>query len=257
MKLIQVNAWLGRISGPLARLVKQEQPDLVCMQEALRTTHPVLHGFADQINFIDDIKVAGNFLHEFFAPNWGFNFGSVKVDEGLTILSKHPLQNEQAFHAHQHYHLRKDRSDSLNNSRNWQACSVNLPNGKRLSLANYQGYLDGEKGVGTEVTIETMRKVCDKVAALPPPCIFCGDFNVWPGTPALRVLDSLGLRNLTVENHIPTTLSSAHRAPDEDRARATCDYILVSPEIQIEDFRISEEIVSDHKALIVEFEVPS
>ncbi len=87
------------------------------------------------------------------------------------------------------------------------------------------------------------------------PLIFCGDLNVKPSSPSLKPLNSLGLRNLTTEHHVSTTLSAVHRAPEADRLSVAVDYIFVSPEIKVQNFQVSEELLSDHKALILEFEV--
>jgi endonuclease/exonuclease/phosphatase family metal-dependent hydrolase len=254
MKLIQINAWLGRLNGPLVRFIETEQPDIICMQEAFRPNEGGMPGFADQYNFLNQVVSKGGFTYQSFADNWGFTMTDQVIVEGNVILSKFPVSDEQSFHTHQEYHVRQKASDARPNTRVWQACTVTLPDGRKLSIANYHGYLDGPHDFGTEVTVETMKKAKTGVAALGKPVIFCGDFNAWPSSPAIKLLDDLGLRNLTIENGVKTTISEAHQAPTEDRARATCDYILVSPEIQVKSFKVADEVVSDHKALVLEFD---
>jgi exonuclease III len=33
MKLVQVNVWMGRLTPTLIKFIKDEQPDIICMQE--------------------------------------------------------------------------------------------------------------------------------------------------------------------------------------------------------------------------------
>jgi endonuclease/exonuclease/phosphatase family metal-dependent hydrolase len=253
MKIIQLNAWLGRLNGPLARFIEAEKPDIICMQEVIKPVDANAQFMDDQFGFLEEVKQAGKFEYEIFAPNWGFVFGGVILDEGSAILSHFPISNDQNKHTNGEYYVCDNNTSYRKNTRNYQTCSVELPNGQKISLVNYQGYLDGPKETGTEMTISTLQKVSDAAGKLPRPLILCGDFNAWPSSPALRVFDSLQLTNHTIEHNITGTLSSAHRAPDNDRALATCDYILTSPEIIINNFKVSDVIVSDHKALILEF----
>lgn len=255
MKIIQINGWLGRLNGPLARFIAEQQADIVCLQEALKPKGADNTLFSDQYGYLEEVKAAGSYEHAYFAPSWGFPLGDAVVDIGTAVLSRFPITNEHAVHTYREYHVKGGPDPDKTNCRTIQTCIIELPGGKQLGIANYQGHLENPKGMGNEITIETMKIARDEAAKLPRPLIFCGDFNVWPGSPALAVLDDLKLRNLTIENKIQSTLSPAHRAPLEDRQRAACDYILASPEIEVKSFVVSEEVVSDHKALILEFDL--
>jgi endonuclease/exonuclease/phosphatase family metal-dependent hydrolase len=48
-------------------------------------------------------------------------------------------------------------------------------------------------------------------------------------------------------------LSSVHRA--DIRNKVACDYVFTSTDIKIINFGVSDTLVSDHKALILEFEI--
>lgn len=255
MKLIQVNAWLGRLNAPLARFIRAQQPDIVCMQETFAPNPEVIKAFANQYNFVNEIVEAGHFSHKFFTPAWGFTMGGTVINVGNLILSKYPLDNRRSFHTYNHYYVRRQSSDALPNTRVWHACTVQLPKDKTLSIANYQGYLAGANAKGDNTTVQTMQKVRGVLASLARPLIFSGDLNVSTDSPALDTLSDLGLKNLTLAYKVTTTLSSAHRAPDKDRSSVACDYIFVSNEVRVLDFRVSDELVSDHKALILEFDI--
>lgn len=83
------------------------------------------------------------------------------------------------------------------------------------------------------------------------PLILCGDLNVNPTSATLRDLDSLNLKNLTVDFGLTTTLSSAHRLNRD----LVSDYILVSPTLAVASFYMPEMMVSDHNALVVMIDV--
>jgi endonuclease/exonuclease/phosphatase family metal-dependent hydrolase len=255
LKIVQINAWLGRLNGPLVRFVAQQSPDILCLQEVLLPAAEDLPPFHDQYGFVEEIQNAANLDNLFFTPAWGFTMSSVKIDVGLAILARHPILNKEQLHISNQYYVTEKVGDYQRNTRAFQSASIELGNGKIISIANYQGYLAGAHASGDETSELLMKKVEESVSDLQPPLIFCGDFNVSPATPTMRVLDSLGLRNLVVENGVSTTLNQAHRAPKSDRNSVVCDYILTSPDIKIKEFTVSEEVVSDHKALILEFEI--
>ena len=254
MKIIQLNAWLGRVNGPLVRFLQQESADIVCLQEAYMPNKNMLSAFADQYNFLDQIRATGLYPYEHFAKNWAVPVGGALMQEGDMILSKYPISCAQQQHISGHYHERHTAADTIANTRVWQACQIAI-NGKQLSVANHQAYITGTDSMGDATTATKMEKVAQLINTLPRPLIFCGDLNINPKSPALKMLDQCGLRNLTVEHKLPTTLSSLHRAPLPDRNQVACDYILTSPDIVVKSFYASDELVSDHKALILNFEL--
>lgn len=256
MKIIQLNAWLGRLSGPLARFIAEEQPDIICLQEVFQNKYPDKHlVLSDQFGFYEELKQASGLKYDFFAPNWGFKLAGTVLDEGNAIISRFPISQEVAEHTHGEYYTLDENTAYRKNTRVYQTCQLELPDGNKLSLLNYQGYLDGPHDTGTEMTVQTMRKIYDAAEKLPSPKMLAGDFNAWPESPPIKLMNDLGLENLTVSHKLSRTLSEAHRAPESDRARAVCDYIFTTPEIKVKSFKASEKIVSDHLALILEFDI--
>jgi endonuclease/exonuclease/phosphatase family metal-dependent hydrolase len=77
--------------------------------------------------------------------------------------------------------------------------------------------------------------------------ILCGDFNMTPDTGGIRSI-SKKLRNLITENIVQTTGNSCFSKRDE-----RVDYIFISKNISLLNFEVLEDVVSDHKALSVEF----
>ncbi len=254
MKLIQINGWLGRLNGPLERFLLDQKPDFICIQEAFdpESNAPT---FKDQFMYVSEIIKQGNFEHYSFAPAWGFEMIGTKIDTGNIIISKYPLSDLIKIHTNNNYNFRKEISNSQPNTRVWQACTAEIGNGKKLSISTHQGYLPRlhHEKEDNDITVASMQKAVEGLNKLEHPIIFCGDLNSHPATPPIKLVEDTGLINLTTKFGVKTTLSPAHRAPKHERGSVVCDFVFVSNDIKVEKFSVSEEVVSDHKALILEF----
>jgi endonuclease/exonuclease/phosphatase family metal-dependent hydrolase len=87
------------------------------------------------------------------------------------------------------------------------------------------------------------------------PFIFSGDFNLTPEQPVIQKLDKLA-RNLTAENKITNTLNPKnHRAKILFPKGLAVDYIFISKDLQVKNFAVVDEGLSDHFGLTVEIEI--
>lgn len=255
MRVICVNGWLGRLNSPLANFVKQEKPDIVCLQEAFAPKTKSPYNFHDQYAYIDELIKVGSFKYWLFSPSWAFEMGGAIIQVGNIILSKHPLLHSTELHAYGKYSIKDSDDNQRTNIRVLQTCRVELPGDKKLSLANYQGYLPGADPIGNEISVSTIQKVAGSVRQLLTPLIFCADLNITKESPAFGPIKQLNLRNLIDENNIKTTLSPVHRAPKKDRDSVACDFIFISADVKVNNFQVPETIVSDHKPMILDFDI--
>lgn len=84
--------------------------------------------------------------------------------------------------------------------------------------------------------------------------VLCGDFNLLPQTKSIAMLEGR-MRNLIKEYNIKTTrskLNPYHGTPTEQHF---ADYVFVSEDIKVLDFKVPEAEVSDHLPMILEFEI--
>ena len=79
--------------------------------------------------------------------------------------------------------------------------------------------------------------------------VLCGDFNVDPDTKSMEILET-SMKNLVKEYKVTTTRSPLYKK----EGAPICDYILVSPDIQVKKFEAIQDAVSDHLPLCLEFE---
>jgi endonuclease/exonuclease/phosphatase family metal-dependent hydrolase len=249
LKIIQVNGWLGYLIHPLLQFIESEQPDIICMQEVLSSDFniPLFNNF----QLLQHTAKAGMFNDYFFSPTHTFESMKTKIDLGNAIFSKYPITNKQTVFINGEYNRDDSVHDFKYNIRNLQICEINLDS-KKLHIANHHGFHDLNH-LGNGQTVECIDKVASSLKSLGSPIVFCGDLNITTDSPAFAPLDNLGYKNLTKESNIKTTLSSVHRA--DIRNKVACDYVFTSTDIKIINFGVSDTLVSDHKALILEFEI--
>lgn len=253
MKIIQLNTEFGYRLPAILSLIKDEQPDILCCQEAFSAKAAIpLSPIADSFQTLQKIMESGVFNHYFFAPTWGTQIMDTTAEIGNAIFSKLPLADQRTIFASKEYISFQKADDYVSNIRNLQICSVKI-NNHHLNIANHQGFLVKDSAVGGEETVIYTQKVADSLQPYTNSLIFCGDLNIVKESLGFAPIASLGLRNLTAENGIKTTLSEAHRALNKDSV--ACDYIFCSNNIEVKKFSVSDKIVSDHKALILEFDV--
>ncbi|QQS18882.1 hypothetical protein IPL68_02370 [Candidatus Saccharibacteria bacterium] len=94
-----------------------------------------------------------------------------------------------------------------------------------------------------------MKIIADKIKQLDGKIVFVGDLNVDPGTPALQLFDGW-LEGLTANHGITNTLSQLAKVQE-----VACDHIFVNTHVRVQDFRVLDDLVSDHKALLLEFDL--
>ncbi len=75
-----------------------------------------------------------------------------------------------------------------------------------------------------------------------------GDLNLELNTKSLAILEE-GMRNLIKENSIVSTRSRYHKGPNK-----FADYAIVSNDVQVVHFGVLQDQVSDHLALLLQFD---
>lgn len=245
-KIVQINVWEGRHLASLLQFLAEENPDVLCAQEVV--TAP--DGMEIATNHEVHKLLYSLFAYQYFSPTVVYNLDGDMVTMGNAIYSVWPIENAQTVFTYgQGVHVETvDEFDY--NIRNIQVCQLRVEPNKMITIANYHGYHEPNSH-GSDKSVQTMQRAADVLQDVSGPMIVCGDFNVNPQSPAMRPFDSLKLRNLTVESGLKTTLSRASHV----RVPVICDYILTSEDIVVNDFTVSDKLVSDHKAQILTFSV--
>lgn len=246
MKIIQLNIWQGKFEKLLIEFLSAEKPDFICMQEVNDLKgRPGYQFFAT----LDDIKEGTGLRYAFMSPTYSSRYQERELEYGNAMLSRLPFKSTDTVFTHgkygRNYDVELDDSD-MNNNRNLQVASVEV-NGKRLNILNHHGYwIYGTKD-GNDKTLRSMEVIADSVRKLERPVILCGDFNLAPKSKSLALINK-ELSNLSAKNGLKSTVQHRFNVVNE-----VIDYIFVNDQVKVRSFKMPDELVSDHKALIMEF----
>jgi hypothetical protein len=80
--------------------------------------------------------------------------------------------------------------------------------------------------------------------------ILTGDLNLLPDTKSIKTIEQFGLRNLIKEHNITSTRTSLYKGELRH-----ADYVFVSKNVQVNEFKVLPEVVSDHAPLHLNFSI--
>lgn len=241
MKILQLNIWGGRLGKQIVDLLNRERADVVCLQEVIEVPGSESFLFEN----LDEIRHKADYAHCFFHPQFGYKLMNRRAKSGLAILSNIPFAETDAIFTRLAYVDDFDVLDTDYNVRSLQRATIPW-NGTMLHVLNHHGHHIPDHKNGDDETMRQCGMIVDYIKKLDGPVVLCGDFNLAPESESLRQVNDV-LVNLAKERGILTT-----RTPLTHKTEV-CDYIFTSPEIEIAEFQVLDDIASDHKALTVSF----
>ena len=247
MKILQINAWSGRLKDGLTSYIKRENPDIICMQEAVWCDNPQADEYVRQNgDTVYKIMEDCGYKYASFASNWGLEMfgGEFITENGIAIISRIPIISEEKKLVYGEYEVYNSLKNipTLPGEHGYNAQKVVLENG--LVVVNYHGYWQKDP-MGNETSVECMKRVADMIRDEKRPVVMCGDLNLTYKAPAMRELDFL--TDLTAENGVITTLRNLRFVAEVD-----CDHILINNLVKGSDYRVHDDMVSDHLTLTAE-----
>jgi endonuclease/exonuclease/phosphatase family metal-dependent hydrolase len=256
MKLITLNTWGGR-AGKEEQLEffrrNKENIDVFCLQEMWKGPNKHLEK--------DSTKSAQDMNHD--------NILVYGVDEISSICSKHtsrfhpqylnyyglmllvkdiyPILEEGDVFVHK-YHGFEPIGDVGHHARNIQYVKTQI-NESEVTVINFHGLWNGKGKLDSKDRITQSNNITNFIKKLDGKIVFCGDFNLHPETESIAILEKIGLRNLIKDYDIKSTRTS-HYTKDEKFA----DYVFVSDNVKVNEFKVLPDEISDHAALYLDFE---
>lgn len=249
LEIITLNTWGGRVGDKLIQFFKDnKETDIFCLQEIFNGGGSDKAELAEMVEgkdyeLLDKItKVLPNHT-VYFRPH-------LKDYYGLAMLIKRDIEvvTEGEEYVYQHKGFIPDGNVGFH-ARNIQFATLKV-NGKCLTVINFHGLWNGAGKTDTPDRIEQSRNIVKFIEGLDNDFILCGDFNLLPDTQAIKVIETLPVRNLIIENNIISTRSSLYTKLDK-----FADYFFVSKSIKINSFEVMPEEVSDHLALRVKIAI--
>jgi endonuclease/exonuclease/phosphatase family metal-dependent hydrolase len=253
MKIISLNTWGGRAGKEgLPSFFKEcgDDTDIFCLQEIWSAPYSHLEGYKAGGKEIDHSEIMVHGLQEisevlagfvpYFRPHYGDHYGLLMlVRKNIEVK----IEGEIFVHKHKGY---MPAGDIGNHARNIQFITTEF-NGLPLTIINFHGLWNGQ-GKGDSVDrLNQSKKIKEFIETLRGNVVMCGDFNLLPNTESIQILEDIGLKNLIKEAGVTSTRTS-HYTKSEKFA----DYAFVSKALEVKDFKVLSEEVSDHSPLNLE-----
>ncbi|HEX6462342.1 MAG TPA: endonuclease/exonuclease/phosphatase family protein [Candidatus Saccharimonadales bacterium] len=243
MKLMTLNAWQGRLERVLLKHLEQQNLDFACMQEVVDYEGKT----GGLISSYSKIGASLRLDQHFFSPLNTLKFGNRSITFGNIIYSNLPFEQSETIFTRGQYKDDFDFDVDDYNIRALQHTAVKVGD-KKLHILNHHGHhIDAHK-LGDEETMRQTALIIEYIKQLDGAVILCGDFNLSPESESIKLFDSI-LQNLSVAYALETTRSLL------TYKKEVCDYIFVNNDVDVKGFSMDETIISDHNALILDFEI--
>jgi endonuclease/exonuclease/phosphatase family metal-dependent hydrolase len=243
MKLIQLNAWGGKLGGQIIKLLQDEKPDIVCLQEIMSLEG----GETGFFTRIEDIEKVYSFADVFLSPVFSLKFMQRKAHFGNAIMSQVKFQSKKVVFTNLTHKDNFDFDNDDYNVRNLQHVDVEV-DGRLFNILNHHGHHIPEHKNGDAETMRQMKIIRGYLDELTGPIILTGDFNLSPKSSSLELINRR-LINLSLKFNLKTTRNVLTHKTE------VCDYVFVSRDIKVKKFYLSDMLASDHAALVLEFDI--
>lgn len=249
MKLISLNVWGGKVYDPLEAFIRAQvsDTDIFCFQEVLFGDAPSftpMHKARENIFAEIASWLPGFISYRHFSPSVHFQTEEISFGAGQAIFVKSPL--EASANGGFLCYAGEPPTDTIQGGKltgNCQWVEVGP-----FVIANLHGlWQEGTGKADTPERLAQSRIVREFLDGRNGKKILCGDFNLLPNGKSMEILAE-GMRDLIKENGITSTRSSLYK-----KEVRFADYALVSPEVEVIDFKVLPDEVSDHLPLSLEF----
>ena len=245
MKLITLNSWGGRKKKEIGEFVERHQDtDIFCFQEMYHEAEGketlFLDTTPDLLAYLKERMPAYNCLYHPHLSDWWGLAMFVKKDIEITDSGEVYVYKKKGWN----YKLEVQG----HTAKNIQYAILKTPLGER-TIVNFHGLWNGQGKSDSEARLEQSKNITAFLKTLTNPHVLCGDFNLSPETVSIAMLEDAGMRNLIKEFGITSTRTSLYK-----KENRYADYIFVSGGVEVLDFSVLPDEVSDHNPLYLEFE---
>ena len=252
MKLISLNTWMGIVKEPLMDFIsaKRHDVDIFCFQEILNGGAEDAPRMWKDTGHVKDHQLLQH-LQELLPDHRSFFYPHLSHWAGLGIFvhSNVELLEEGEFFVHGTQASTMGENDTkFNPHRNIQFAKV-VVNEKPITIINFHSLWNGGAKLDNPERLSQSARILEYTRKLNNDYVLCGDFNLEPNTESLKLLEASGLRNLIKEYGITSTRTKFY-----DKPVKFADYVLVSRGIEVDDFKVLLDEVSDHAAMYLDFQ---
>lgn len=244
MKLISLNLWCGKEYDLLKSFIERQSSgtDIFCFQEVRNGNY--LHrdeSDDERPDLFQDLET--------WLPDFKGYFTTMITGVGIATFVRKNIEVEKIESTSALSEQDIDRLTPPEEKRYYPRFiqSVYLKD-KNLVIHNFHG-VPGQSKKDTPLRELQTKHLLEVLNKNNSSQIITGDFNLDKNTEAISMIGEQ-LRNLMAETDFKTTRSSLYKLINE---MPFADYAFVSKDIEVIDFKVLPDEVSDHLALMLEF----
>ena len=264
MKLISLNTAIFQANNEhLFKFFHDQNADFICLQEISR-------GLEESVDkkyvTIDPINKATKSLKYFFygpstvfsefnvsnyhgAP-FSFVFGG-QLEFGNYTKSSFEILKAQNVFIENHFTYNHDLSGWPEEEYRAVLVTDHILKGKKLRILNYHGIWSRDK-LGSKRTLRANKLIFDLALQAEGEVIICGDFNLFPDTPPMKIFEK-NLISLVDKFNIKRTRPATNEL--SYLKRNVVDFVWVSRGVKVNKFEVPDVEISDHLPLILDFDL--
>ncbi|MEY4723824.1 MAG: hypothetical protein RLZZ324_1337 [Candidatus Parcubacteria bacterium] len=255
LRIVTLNVWGGREFGPLMDFFRRYEDvvDVFCLQEAM--DHPNSPRFEAHAGH----EVRGDLLEEIIRALPGHRCAFAAHDDQPTWHSQAMCVSDRLIVGPACTATFDWDVSGRFKPRKLQRRAVAASGRSGVVVANFHGLWNaGPKTDTPERMAQSiwLRAELSDEADRGMPLVLAGDFNLNPDTEAFACIRRAGLRELVTESGITSTRTPLYRKHGIAGESQFADYMFVSPTLDVRDFRVLPDVVSDHAALYLEIALP-
>ncbi len=244
MRLVQLNMWWGgKLGNDILSFLKDTEPDVICLQEAVSFDK----GDPGPFLSLEQIQESIGLSYASTAPAFSFKLMNGTASFVNCIMSRKPITSTKVIYTNLEHNEDFNFNDHDYNVRNLLDCGVKIDDEVVHILTHHGHHVPGHKN-GDSQTVRQMQIIADYLDKLSGPIILTGDFNLAPHSKSLEIINKK-LTNLSIKHGLETTRTTL--TPKKE----VCDYIFVNKYIKELNFEASSRVVSDHMALVLDFDI--
>lgn len=265
MKVVCLNAWGGKLYDELVGYLREEAPDVLCLQEVTQTPQARTDwltyrdgqvALRQRASLFRDLTEAlpehtAMFFPAAQGPLWD---GDRPIGSQWGIATfvhrRFPVIAQAQGFVHKRYSPHDFGPHPR--SRNAHALTIyDYEQDRAISIAHMHGLRDpsGKHDTpGRRLQAQRLLDLIGSIAGSDAPLIICGDFNVEPESETLRILKAVAPTELVTSRATDGTRTSHYT-----KQGRYADYMLVNDRVSVLGFAVrSKPEVSDHRPLVLE-----
>ena len=253
MKVIYLNTWGGRYMEGLMGFVRRwaQKADVFCFQEVHHSTQEHCERRSpNQFVRWDLWNKLQDYLPDFRGYLATFDDDPYRMSQAMCLRRSIRLEKYDATTIYSPEQP-LEAGDAIESARKVQSMIIPIRE-KKVAIINYHGLWTPQGKLDSPERLEQSRRLREYLARFSMPTIFGGDMNLEPRTQSMALLKE-GMVDLVGHYGVRSTRTVLYREYDNPQASKHADYLLASPTIVVNSFRVLGDIASDHAALYLDF----